>query len=155
MLNKWRRLFLSSRAKLSWIKMSARWYLLSMYRIWIRILWDREACLIVGLRSLIIILITASLSSKTYNMTLGQNPMYLLEYDQCLLAWRWCAWLGWDIHVWLCSCRQVSLWLSPTSLSLLIWFDEEWNPWITQMLKIESCDIIHTYLHREKLLQLP
>ena len=33
-------------------------------------LWVRETCLIVGLRPLIIILITASLSSKTYNIAL-------------------------------------------------------------------------------------
>ena len=33
-------------------------------------LWVRETCLVVGLRPLIIILITASLSSKTYNIAL-------------------------------------------------------------------------------------
>ena len=33
-------------------------------------LWIHETCLIVGLRPLIIILITASLSSKTYNIAL-------------------------------------------------------------------------------------
>ena len=33
-------------------------------------LWVRETCLIAGLRPLIIILITASLSSKTYNTAL-------------------------------------------------------------------------------------
>ena len=33
-------------------------------------LWVRETCLTVGLRLLLIILITASLSSKTYNIAL-------------------------------------------------------------------------------------
>ena len=37
----------------------------------------RESCLIVGLRPLIIILITASLSSKTYNMALAPECIVL------------------------------------------------------------------------------
>ena len=60
--------------------MSASWFLVSMYLIWIwrskliwssdqssATLWVLETCLIVGLLPLFIILITASLSSKTYN----------------------------------------------------------------------------------------
>ena len=60
--------------------MSASWFLVSMYLIWIsgsRFIrsnnqsratrWVRETCLIVGLLPFIIILITASLSSNTYN----------------------------------------------------------------------------------------
>ena len=60
--------------------MSASWFLVSMYLIWIlgsRIirsnnqssatLWVLETCLIVGLLPLMIILISASLSSNTYN----------------------------------------------------------------------------------------
>ena len=60
--------------------MSASWFLVSMYLIWIlgsklirsnnqssATLWVLETCLIVGLLPLIIILITASLSSNTYN----------------------------------------------------------------------------------------
>ena len=35
MLNKWRRLFHSSRVKLPFVQMSASWRLVSMYRIWI------------------------------------------------------------------------------------------------------------------------
>ena len=34
-------------------------------------LWVLDTCLIVGLRPLIVILVTASLSSKTYNIALG------------------------------------------------------------------------------------
>ena len=83
MLNKWRRLFHSSRVKLPLVKMSASWCLVSMCRIWISesrlilsnnqskaTLWVLDTCLIVGLRPLIIILITASLSSNTCNLAL-------------------------------------------------------------------------------------
>ena len=75
MLNKWRRLFHSSRVKWHFVKMSVSWCLVSMYRIWIlesrlilsnnqskATLWVLDTCLIVGLRPFIIILITASLS---------------------------------------------------------------------------------------------
>ena len=41
-------------------------------------LWVRETCLIVGLRPLIIILITASLSSKTYNIAL-ESEFFVLD----------------------------------------------------------------------------
>ena len=77
MLNKWRRLFHSSRVKLPLLKMFASWCLVSMYRIWIlesrlivsnnqakATLWVLDMCLTVGLRPLIIILMTASLSQK-------------------------------------------------------------------------------------------
>ena len=60
--------------------MSASWFLVSMYLIWIlgsklirsnnqsrATLWVPETCLIVGLLPFMIILITASLSSNTYN----------------------------------------------------------------------------------------
>ena len=64
----------------SFFKMSASWFLVSMYLIWIlesrlirsnnqssATLWVLETCLIVGLLPLMIILVTASLSSNTYN----------------------------------------------------------------------------------------
>ena len=76
-VNKW---FHSSRVKFPFVKMSASWFLVSMYLIWIlgsrlirsnnqsrATLWVLETCLIVGLLPFIIILITASLSSNTYN----------------------------------------------------------------------------------------
>ena len=81
--NKWRRLFHSSRVKFPLVKMSASWCLVSVYRIWtlesIFIQSNNESkatlCvldtfLIVELRPFILILITASLSSKTYNKAL-------------------------------------------------------------------------------------
>ena len=76
-------LFHSARVKLPLVKMSASWCLVSMYLIWIfgfkLILSNNQSkatlrvlatCIIVGLRPFIIILITASLSSKTYNIAL-------------------------------------------------------------------------------------
>ena len=64
----------SSRVKLPLVKMSASWFLVSSNLIWIfgsnnqsrATLWVLETCL-VGLLPLMIILITASLSSNTYN----------------------------------------------------------------------------------------
>ena len=82
LVNKWRRLFHSSRVKLPLVKMSANWCLVSMYRIWITesrlilsnnhskaTLWVLDTCLIVGFRPFIIS-ITASLSSKANNIAL-------------------------------------------------------------------------------------
>ena len=79
-LNKHNKWFHSSRVKLPLVKMSASWFLVSMYLIWIfgsrlirsnnqssATLWVLETCLIVGLLLLMIILITASLSSKIHN----------------------------------------------------------------------------------------
>ena len=66
--NKW---FHSSRVKFPLVKISASWFLVSMYLIWISesraTLWVLETCLIVGLLPLMIILITPSLSSNTDN----------------------------------------------------------------------------------------
>ena len=80
MLNKHKRWFQSSCVKLPLVCMSSSWFLVSIYLIWIlgsklirsnnqtrATLWVLETCLIVGLPLLIIILITASLSSNTYN----------------------------------------------------------------------------------------
>ena len=77
MLNKFNKWFHSSRVKFPLVKMSTSWFLVPMYLIWIlgsrlirsnnqsrATLWVLETCLIVGLQHLIIILITASLSSK-------------------------------------------------------------------------------------------
>ena len=80
MWNKHKRWFHSSRVKFPLLNMSASWFLVSMYLIWIlgsrlilsnnqsrATLWVLEKCLIVGLLPFMIILITASLSSNTYN----------------------------------------------------------------------------------------
>ena len=70
----------TSRVKLLWVNIPASWVLVSTYLIWIwgsklilsnsqsnATLWVPDTCLIVGLLTLRIILITASLSSKMYN----------------------------------------------------------------------------------------
>ena len=80
MLNKHKRWFHSSRMTFPLVNMSASWFLVSVYLIWIlgsklirsinqsrATLWVLETCLIVGLLPFIIILISASLSSNTYN----------------------------------------------------------------------------------------
>ena len=80
MLNKHKRWFHSSRVEFPLVSMSASWFLVSMYLIWIlgsklirsnnqsrATLWVLETCLIVGLLPFVIILITASLFSNTYN----------------------------------------------------------------------------------------
>ena len=78
MLNKLNKWFHSSRVNFPLVKMSASWFLVSMYLIWIlesrligsinqsrATLWVLETCLIVGLLPLMIRIITASLSSNT------------------------------------------------------------------------------------------
>ena len=80
-MNKHKRWFHSSRMKFSFVSMFASWFLVSMYLSWIlgsklirsnnqssATLWVLETCLIVGLLLSINILITASLSSKMYNI---------------------------------------------------------------------------------------
>ena len=80
MLNRRRRLHHSSRVKLPVVNKSASCFLVSTFLIWIfgsklilsnnqsnATLWVLDTCLIIGLRPLMIILITASLSSKMYN----------------------------------------------------------------------------------------
>ena len=80
MLNKRGRWFHSSRVKLCLVRMSASWFWVSTYLIWVfgsklilsnnqssATLWVLDTCLIVGLRPLIIMLIAASLSSKIFN----------------------------------------------------------------------------------------
>ena len=93
------------------VKMSASWFLVSMYLIWIfgsklirsnkqssATLWVLETCLIVGLLPLRIILITASLSSNTYNKASwredwtfeGTESMFSTTL---ILLWDlWCLW---------------------------------------------------------------
>ena len=81
MLNKRRRWFHSSREKLSLVRMSASWFLVSTYLIW---LWGLDTCLTVWLRPSIIILMTASLSSENVEqrlilrrMCVGGNEIHI------------------------------------------------------------------------------
>ena len=80
MLHRHRRWFHSSRVKFALVGMSASWFLVSTYLIWTvgcklilsnnwssATLWVLATCFIVGLLLLIVILMTASLSSTMYN----------------------------------------------------------------------------------------
>ena len=97
MLNKHKRWFHSSRVDFPLVRMSASWFLVSMYLIWIMgsklilsnnqsraTLWVRETCLIVGLLSFIINLITALLSSNTYNKASWREELMFEEIKSTL-----------------------------------------------------------------------
>ena len=94
MLNKRRRWFYSSREKLPLVRTAASWFLVSTNLIWIlgsnfilsnsqsrATLWVLETCLIVGLRPSIIILMTASVSTKKYNW---DSPWE----EECVCLWK-------------------------------------------------------------------
>ena len=101
MFNKRRRWFHSSRVKFPLVNISASWFLVSTYLIWIlrpklilwtnqsrATLWVLDTCLIVGLLPLMIILITASLSSKMYNW---DSP-----WEECALVVTWSTCDNWS-----------------------------------------------------------
>ena len=79
----------SSRVKCPFVILSVIWCLVSMYRIWILgsklLRSNNHTCLIIGLLHLIIILITASLSSNTYNIAMDRQNLIL---DDTLLMWN-------------------------------------------------------------------
>ena len=96
MLNKLNKWFHSPRVKCPFVSMSASWFL--VYLIWIlesklilsnnqsrATLWVLETCLILGLLPFMIILITASLSSKMYNIASLREEFTVEEINQrCL-----------------------------------------------------------------------
>ena len=108
MLNKQRKLFHSSREKLTiWLACRRVWFLVSMYRIWImgsklilssnqsrETLWVLDTCHIVGLLPLIIMLITVSLSSNTYNIAMDWE---ILTFESTLLNMKQFRTV---VHVW-------------------------------------------------------
>ena len=98
MLKKQRRFFHSSRMKCLLVKMSAFWCLVSLYLISIlgsklilsnnpsrETLWVLDTCLIVGLLPFTLILITASLSSNTYNTAIDREN---LTFEGTLSIWN-------------------------------------------------------------------
>ena len=116
-LNKWRRLFHSPRVKFPLVNMSASRCLVSIcnrFEFFLvskiilsnnqsrATLWVRETCLVVGLRPLIIILITASMSPKAYNTALepecvafgGMWSMFVRMTLVCLIGMGY-ACLAW------------------------------------------------------------
>ena len=95
MLNQHKRWFHSSRVKFPFVRFTASWFLVSMYLIWMlgpklilsnnqsrATLWVRETCLVVGLLPFMIILITASLSSKIYNKAFLREEFTFEEKNQ-------------------------------------------------------------------------
>ena len=143
-MNKWRRLFHSSRVKLPLVNLSARWCLVSMYLFWIlgselilsnnqskATLWVHETCLIVGLRPFMIILITASLSSKMYNKALEPECVTLDGMRSILVRSGLTCLVGLCFFMWSVVFRDrfpCDSWPS----DLLIWFGGEWNTSITK-----------------------
>ena len=134
MLNKLKRWFHSSRVKFPLLSMSASWFLVSMYLIWIlefklirsnnqsrATLWVLETCLIVGLLLLKIILITASLSSNTCNKASWWEDLTLEEIKSTLsksLITPWDCfrfWMVWGVE------RTSRLFINGSLRSLWLW----------------------------------
>ena len=140
MLNKRRKLFHSSRVKLSLFKMSASWCCQCTWSDFVgsrlilsnnqfkATLWAQDTCLIVGLLPLIIILITASLSSKTpepQSFTFHETWSILARSRLMCLIGIWFRMLGGVLG-------NRCPWNSPRSLALWVWFCKEWNTSITK-----------------------
>ena len=87
-LNKW---FHSSRVKFHFVKMSASWFLVSMYLIWI--LGVQVISVEQPVKSMII-LITASMSSKMYNIGHFREDVAFEEAKSTLDNSR-CSWESW------------------------------------------------------------
>ena len=102
MFNKRSKLFHSSLEKLPVVRKSASWFLESTYLIWIlgsrlilskdqsrATLWVLVTCLTVGLLPLMIILITASLSSEMCKLESA--------WEECVLLGTWSTRFNWSI----------------------------------------------------------
>ena len=129
MLNKHKRWFHSSRVKFPFVNMSASWFLVSMYLMWIlgsklilsnnqsRVtLWVLETCFIAGLLPFMIILITASLSSNTYNKASWREEFAFEETRTTLFTssiFPWIFFGVWDVDRSPCAC--------------LLWFVFPWR----------------------------
>ena len=145
MLNKWRRLFHSSRVKLPSVTMSASGCLVSRYRIWIlesrsilstdqskATLWVLDACLIVGLRPLIIIFNHGFIVLKDIQHSIGTrmcsawwNVINIGQIEIGVCSWNLLRFCDWGVAD---RFPRGSL----TSLVVLVWFGEEWNTSITK-----------------------
>ena len=115
-------LFHSLHVKFSFVNFYASWCLVSTYLIWIlgsrlifsnnqwrATLWVRDTCLIVGL---LLFDITASLSSTTYNIALGENFAFdgtesnIFQMKIVVLGWNFCVVSR--AHIWWGVMQQVS-----------------------------------------------
>ena len=122
MLNRWRRLFCSSRVKFRFLHMSASWCFVTTYSIWIsgtRLIlsnnqsratqWVLDACLIVGLRPFYYHLKHGFIFLKDIQQSIGTrmchawwNVIYVGQIEISVHSWNLFP------HVWLRICRQVS-----------------------------------------------
>ena len=138
MLNKHRRWFHSSRVKCPLVKMSASWFLDPTYQIWIlgstlilsknqsrAALWVLETCLRVRLLPLMIILISASLSSKTCNAPSREECMF--EETESAFDNSRCLWHACVLHCgFICFFEALQLNGSLRSfLNFCVWFGFE------------------------------
>ena len=105
-------------------------------------LWVRETCLIVGLRPLIIISITASLSSLKDKQLCNGIRMRCIWWNVINVSWNDVGVLDWDgvMHVWLDNCRRVSPSLSLGSISSVRYGMKYFNH---QIPKIRSGNSTH------------
>ena len=100
MFNKWRKWSHPSRLKLSLVRTSENWFLVSTYLIWIlgymSILSNKQPTatlrvpdtnLIVGRLPLIIILMTAKLPAKTYNRDSHWECAFAITWSNCENCW--------------------------------------------------------------------
>ena len=127
MLNKWRRLFHSSRVKIAFVNMSASWCWVSTYLIRIfgsrlilsnnqarATLWVLDTCLIVGLLPLMIILITAFVILKDVqhrtkskkNFAFERHTVNIVQIKIVVMNWYLGLVLG--VLVWCGVTRRVS-----------------------------------------------
>ena len=117
------------------VSMSASWFLVSTYLIWIlgskmilsnnqsrATLWVLDTCLIVGLLPFIIILITASLSSNTYNEASWWERLTFegrksILFKSLIIPWDcFRFWIVWGVE-------RTSRWFGHKSpRALLLWF---------------------------------
>ena len=140
MLNKQKRWFHSSHVKFPFVSMSASWFLVSMYLIWIlgsrlipsnnqsratlRVL---ETCLIVGLLPFVIILITASLSSNAYNKAswweeLTFEGIKSTSSRSWIIPWDcFRLWIVWGVE------RTSCLFINGSHRASLLWFLFSWR----------------------------
>ena len=135
MINKHNKWFQSSRLKFPLVSMSASGFLVSMFLIWIfgsklirsnnqssATLWVLETCLIVGLLPFIVILITASLSSNTYNKASWWRELTFEGIKSTLsksliIPWDcFRSWIVWGVE------RTSRLFVNGSLRSLWLWF---------------------------------
>ena len=159
--------------------MSASWFLVSMYLIWIlvskfmpsnnqsrRTLWVLDTCIIVRLLPFMIILITASLYSNTYNKascweevtfegiksTLSKSLVILWDYFRFWIVWsveRTSRWFGHMSHrallLWFVFPRTATIRSHKSSAGIT----SNLNPASKEMISdsVELCETEVCFLH--------